>query len=515
MLWPIQVSSTYKHSRLPSMTPDTADISTNAHLTHQLRPALLGLAVGDALGVPVEFTSRTTRVQDPVTSMRAYGTHHQPAGTWSDDSSLTFCLAEAIAEGYTVRRLANNCQRWYEKGFWTPHGDVFDIGITTREALQRLRQQANDSSPLVGGCDEMSNGNGALMRILPLAFYAESASLHTRFQLIVEASAITHGHIRSAVACFLYLEMAAYLRQGLKPGDAYARLCQDALAKLYQLNIPAKEADQFDRILSGRLPNIVKSAISSSGYVLHTLEAVLWCLLNHDTYAATVLAAVNLGNDTDTTGAVAEGLAGICYGEESIPSEWLQSLARRTDIEDLAQRMAIGCANHPRPIPNSYWATEAVLGCEYPGDRNKQQAEAKLTALLHAGISDFYDLTEAHELTPYEPLLQTLASKLGIQATYYRFPIRDINVPDAVTLESVLIAIEATVAAARKAAVHCWGGVGRTGTVLGCYLIRAEQLSGAQALARIDQEWQGVDKIGRKPQSPETTAQFQLVERFR
>ena len=94
-------------------------------LESQFRSALLGLAVGDALGVPVEFQSRAARRPDPVTGMRAYGTHHQPAGTWSDDASLTFCLAEALADGYSVRRLADYCARWYEKAFWTPHGRVF------------------------------------------------------------------------------------------------------------------------------------------------------------------------------------------------------------------------------------------------------------------------------------------------------------------------------------------------------------------------------------------------------
>ena len=114
---------------------------TAISLESQLRSALLGLAVGDALGVPVEFTSRAARLQGPVADMRAYGTHQQPAGTWSDDASLTFCLAEAIAEGYTVRGLADKCRRWAENGFWTPHGHVFDIGITTREALQSTRHR--------------------------------------------------------------------------------------------------------------------------------------------------------------------------------------------------------------------------------------------------------------------------------------------------------------------------------------------------------------------------------------
>ncbi|HEX8326599.1 MAG TPA: ADP-ribosylglycohydrolase family protein [Hymenobacter sp.] len=486
-------------------------------LESEIRSALLGLAVGDALGVPVEFTSRQNRQRDPVMGMRAYGTHHQPAGTWSDDASLTFCLAEALAEKlYSVRQLADNCVRWVEEGFWTPQGRVFDIGITTREALNKLKKQGKNASPLVGGKDEMSNGNGALMRILPLAFYHSGHDLQARFQLIREASAITHGHVRSAIASFLYLEMAGHTRQGLAPPAAYARLCAQAPAQLAELSIAEKELAHFQRILGGELMNLPESAIASSGYVVHTLEAAFWCLLKYDTYAATVLAAVNLGEDTDTTGAVVGGLAGICYGEKAIPAAWLDVLVRRTDIEHLAHRMAQACApaSLPRPIPNSYWATEQVLGAEYPGDKDLVKAKAKITALLAAGITDFYDLTEAHELTSYEPLLEELASAKGIDITYQRYPIKDVDVPDSATLEAVLSALADTVHAGRKAAVHCWGGVGRTGTILGCYLVRAQNLSGSQALARIAQEWQGVEKQNRKPNSPETAAQCRMVETF-
>ncbi|MBD2716083.1 ADP-ribosylglycohydrolase family protein [Microvirga sp. STR05] len=306
----------------------------------QLRAALLGLAVGDALGVPVEFQSRAARHTDPVVGMRAYGTHHQPAGTWSDDASLTFCLAETIADGFSVRKLAETCCRWYYDNLWTPHGTVFDIGITTREALHKFKSNPG-GSPLAGGTDEYSNGNGALMRILPLAFYQTELPLESRFQLIWDVSAVTHGHIRSAIACWLYLEIARHLRSGLAPGEAYTALCRDAPGQLSRLQVPATETDQFGRILSGQLPQLAVTAISSGGYVVHTLEAALWCLLRYSSYPETVLAAVNLGDDTDTTGAVAGGLAGLRYGEAAIPAEWLAALARRADIEDLRQRMAV------------------------------------------------------------------------------------------------------------------------------------------------------------------------------
>ncbi|WP_400190724.1 ADP-ribosylglycohydrolase family protein [Hymenobacter sp. B81] len=309
-----------------------------ALLTAQIRAALLGLAVGDALGVPVEFESRARRSLDPVVTMRGYGTHQQPAGTWSDDASLTFCLAQAIADGFTLQLAADYSCRWYYDNLWTPHGSVFDIGVTTREALGRLH--ADPTLLLAGRRDEYSNGNGSLMRILPLAFYGVDWPLASRFQLIHDVSAITHGHVRSAVGCWLYLEMARHLRASCPPPAAYERLVADAPAQLRQLNLALDETAHFERIVSGALPDVPVQDLGSSGYVLHTLEAALWCLLRHDTYAETVLAAVNLGDDTDTTGAVTGGLAGLYYGEAAIPPEWRQTLARRADIEALAARMA-------------------------------------------------------------------------------------------------------------------------------------------------------------------------------
>jgi ADP-ribosylglycohydrolase len=314
------------------------------------RAALLGLAVGDALGVPVEFISRAARRADPVTGLRGYGTHHQPPGTWSDDSSLTFCLAETLARPNGLadapdladfgRRAAN----WLDNGYWTAHNQRFDVGGATRAAIQSLKAGVAPSQ--AGPRSEFDNGNGALMRILPLVFHqtwqAENLDLNAAWALTEAVASVTHGHPRSTLGCFLYLLVARGLVSGLAPAEAYAQmqtLANDWLHK--QAKGPVfYEWPKYGAVLDGSLPAQAEADINSSGYVVHTLEAALWCLLTHDTYAATVLAAVNLGDDTDTTGAVAGGLAGLAYGEAGIPAEWLAGLARRADIEDLAQRLA-------------------------------------------------------------------------------------------------------------------------------------------------------------------------------
>ena len=311
------------------------------------RAALLGLAVGDALGVPVEFIGREARQRDPVQGMRGYGTHHQPPGTWSDDSSLTFCLAETLATAYDPADAARRFVRWQDEAYWTAHNNVFDIGIATAEALQRLR---NGVAPLqAGGKDEYSNGNGSLMRVLPLVFTTKDWLVAERFDAVREISSITHAHPRSVLACFIYTEMARHLLAGLRVVKAYRAMVQTVNEFVSTTDIYSElELRHFHRVLERPygeyqikpLLEYEQTEISSSGYVVHTLEAALWCLLQHDSYAATVLAAVNLGDDTDTTGAVAGGLAGLAYGEVAIPAEWLATLARRADIEELAARLA-------------------------------------------------------------------------------------------------------------------------------------------------------------------------------
>ncbi|MFD1872701.1 ADP-ribosylglycohydrolase family protein [Hymenobacter bucti] len=319
----------------------------SASLLPAARAALLGLAVGDALGVPVEFIGREARRHDPVVGMRGYGTHHQPPGTWSDDSSLTFCLAETLVTvGYDVADVAQRFVRWQDEAYWTAHGKVFDIGIATADALQRLRRGVAPSQ--AGGRGEYDNGNGSLMRILPLAFASKDWPIAARFKAAREISGITHAHIRAIMACFIYLEVARHLVIGLDKQAAYNAM-QLEVNEFFETEGIGSELElrQFHRILENSYGDYViqplatyhAAEIKSSGYVVHTLEAALWCLLTHDTYPATVLAAVNLGDDTDTTGAVAGGLAGLAYGEAAIPAEWLSALARRADIEDLAARL--------------------------------------------------------------------------------------------------------------------------------------------------------------------------------
>lgn len=304
----------------------------------RIKEALLGVAVGDALGVPIEFRSRSALQADPVANMRAYGSHRQPAGTWSDDSSLTFCLAEMLTGGFSLEVLARHFVRWLHEAWWTPHGEVFDVGIATQAAIGRL---ARGTAPeLAGGFEAHENGNGSLMRILPLVFYLPGNDWRQRWELTKGVSSLTHAHIRSVIACFYYLEFARGLLQGEDKWAVYRRLQAELPGYLEALLINGEEALLFRRLLQEDISAAPEPSIGSSGYVLHTLEAGIWSLLTTDSFAAAVLRAVNLGEDTDTTGAVTGGLAALLYGGDAIPAPWVENLARVKDIEELAARCA-------------------------------------------------------------------------------------------------------------------------------------------------------------------------------
>ena len=298
-----------------------------------MKDILLGMAVGDAFGVPCEFLSWEETGRRVTDNMQGWGTHNQPPGTWSDDTSLALCTAEAMANGYSVDKVAHNFVRWLDEGFWTPHGTVFDIGGTTRDAINRLR--AGVDPVLAGGEDEMDNGNGSLMRILPILWYFEHKG-HYDIRTVAELSAITHGHQRSMTACVILVRFAQLiLYHGIR--QAFDEFRLEMQGDSFQRD---EQASHFSRL--PHLEELPESEIRSDGYVIHTLEASMWCLLKTDNYKDAVMKAVRLGGDTDTTACVVGGLAGIAYGWQSIPADWLETIARKEEIVALCKRLERG-----------------------------------------------------------------------------------------------------------------------------------------------------------------------------
>ena len=311
-----------------------------------VKGAILGHIVGDTLGVPVEFYPREKLQSKPVDKMLSYGTHRMPIGTWSDDSSMMLCTLASINEKQTLDfdDIMIRFSRWAKEGYMTPHGKPFGVGRTTLKALGNFWR---GKAALNCGCvSEKDNGNGSLMRILPIALYnafiLENSCVEERIQNIHKVSSLTHAHKRSCIACGIYYFI---LEELTKRQDVISVWNGLKKAQDYYKNDP--ESLAFKRLFSSDFAVLPKSEIKSSGYVVDTLEAAIWCLLNSCSYKETVLQAVNLGGDTDTIAAVSGGLSGVLYGNDGVPKEWLDLIVDKDNISLMCcafERLIASCS---------------------------------------------------------------------------------------------------------------------------------------------------------------------------
>ncbi len=304
-------------------------------ILNQVRAAIFGHAIADAIGVPVEFSSRDRRNADPVTDYRGHGTYDQPAGTWSDDTSMTLAALDSLTRGLDYEDMMCRFCDWEENAAYTAGDETFDIGVTTSQALYNY--QRGKPAMECGLKDASSNGNGSLMRIIPAILYCKymlpDAGMEKHIEIIHNVSALTHAHLRSTVGCGIYYFVLTELFDNPSKTAVYIGL--QKAAAFY------KECDEYStyaRLLDGDIAALPEDKISSSGYVTATLEAAVWCLLTTDSYTECLLKAVNLGSDTDTVGAVAGGLAGVLYGFESIREDWVNRLIRHEMIEELCEK---------------------------------------------------------------------------------------------------------------------------------------------------------------------------------
>lgn len=299
--------------------------------------ALLGAVVGDALGVPVEFSTREERHSDPVTGMRGFGTWNQVPGTWSDDSSLLLATAGSLLEGFDLERMGKAFVAWLHEGEWRPYERVFDVGDTTRKAIDAIFFGTPASE--AGCAEESANGNGSLMRILPVALAFADASLEELCEAAESASAITHSHIWSRMSCAYYCLLARRLFRGEDKFTAVAGVTEE-FTQHYQNMGYSMHLEKFGFLMNEPIATLTAASVDSSGFVIDTLNASIWCLLRETTYASTVLSAVNLGGDTDTTACVVGGLAGLLYGPGSVPADWLAVLARQDEVVEFTHTFA-------------------------------------------------------------------------------------------------------------------------------------------------------------------------------
>ncbi|KKB25984.1 ADP-ribosylglycohydrolase family protein [Staphylococcus carnosus] len=293
---------------------------------------LYGAMVGDALGVPVEFEDRGSFNID---SMIGYGTCNQPPGTWSDDSSLTLCLAKNINEQNNIDGLMRKFVCYLNEGYMTPFGIAFGVGNSTKQAIKRYE----DGIPAeqCGGTSEYNNGNGALMRIAPLIkCFPPEMSLDHVIEKVIAYTRITHGHPRAIMASIIYIEILRQIAIGYSFKVSVENTEKELNKYLKSNPVLFNEFESYyERIFQPEFYQLPQSYINSSGYVVDTLEAALWCIGNTDNFKDAVLKAVNLGEDTDTVGSVAGAIAGLLYGFDTIPEKWVETLVGKADFEPI------------------------------------------------------------------------------------------------------------------------------------------------------------------------------------
>lgn len=297
--------------------------------------SIFGFIVGDAMGVPTEFSNREKLQSNKVTSMTHAKNFNVPKGSFSDDTSMTIATMQSIIDikGIDYNDIMNKFVSWVYDARYTPTNYVFDIGGTCLTAINRYYK--DNISPLKCGLKEFeSNGNGSLMRLMPIVIYCYYNKYNDKdsYKLIKDISSLTHANEISILGCYIYYLYYKYLLDGLDKNKAYIKIKEYNYNKYFD----NKTIAYYNRILNSDIASYNINDIKSSGYIIDTLEAVLWCLLNHNNYKDIIIEAINLGNDTDTIGAIVGSLAGLYYND--IPQEWINDLQRKEYLEDIINR---------------------------------------------------------------------------------------------------------------------------------------------------------------------------------
>lgn len=302
---------------------------------NRLKNGIIGFIIGDAMGVPLEFTKRR---EEKVIDMLEYGSHNMPKGSWSDDSSMVIATMQSIIDNkgnINYKDIMNNFILWIEKGKFTSNNKTFGVGGTTLKALRNYYYKEEFimyKDPLMCGIDDIKdNGNGSLMRILPIAYYCYYKKLNEEeiYKLVKDISSMTHRHSISILGCYIYVLFVI----GILNGEEKEKIYKGIRKYNYNKYFDNETINNYGRLLDNDISLLDIDNINSSGYVLNTLEAVIWCFMNSNNYNESIIKAINLGDDVDTIGALVGGLSGSYYNK--INNKWLKDIKRKDYLLDL------------------------------------------------------------------------------------------------------------------------------------------------------------------------------------
>lgn len=291
--------------------------------------ALLGLAVGDALGTTVEFRSPGTFT--PLTDLIGGGVFGLDAGKWTDDTSMALCLADSLIEKeeFDAFDQLDKYVKWHSEGYNSSTGTCFDIGNTTRQALYLYE---SSGQPYCGNTDRDSAGNGSIMRLAPIPIF-----YHNKPKDLLKYSALSSRTTHSSPQCIdACIFMSALIAGGIN-GMTKEELLSNELTKTFYNSTDIILDATITDILNGSYKSKEPPQIYSSGYVVKTLEAALWAFYKTTDFESGALKIVNLGDDADTTGAVYGQIAGAYYGLDGIPEKWLKKIYRNFDMEIMTE----------------------------------------------------------------------------------------------------------------------------------------------------------------------------------
>ncbi len=294
----------------------------------KIKSAIYGFVIGDAMGVPIEFEDREKLMKSPVTNMLGYGSYDVPKGVWSDDTSMTLATMDSIIVNknkLNYNDIADKFCEWINNAKYTATNEVFDIGTTTKYSLMRYWNNKIDATKC-GGNAISENGNGSLMRMLPIAFYCfyNKTEDNDIINIVRNTSSITHAHEISIIGCYMYVKYIIFILSNNNKTESYKLLQKIDYSIFNKDNI-----NLYERIIKYDISKYSLDTIKSTGFVVDTLESALWVILNTESFNEAIIGSVNLGGDTDTIAAITGSIAGILYGYDSINEKWIKDIKNK------------------------------------------------------------------------------------------------------------------------------------------------------------------------------------------